>query len=66
MFKRNKLKMIHEKLKNNSGSISQQAVGSFPKIIRVGKLGESNEKIWIWIHVGVGGIPIFWTSLFMR
>lgn len=42
MFKRNKVKMIHEKLKNNSGSISQQAVGSFRKIMRVGKLGESN------------------------
>ena len=35
MSKRNKCKIIYEKLKNNSGSISEQAAGSFPKIIRV-------------------------------
>lgn len=33
--------MIHEKLKINSGSISEQAAGTFPKITGVG----NQEKI---------------------
>ena len=37
IFKRNKCKIINEKLKNNSGCISEQSAGSFPKIIRVKK-----------------------------
>ena len=47
MFKRNKRKVIHEKLKNNSGSSSEQTDGSFPKIIRVGKLGKVIKETYM-------------------
>lgn len=54
MFKRNKCKIINEKVKNNYGSISEQSAGSFPKIIRVKKYGEIMRKP-LWIYVLGGG-----------